>query len=224
MQTELLRRQLRELMETLREQFESMQENTGSIPRIELDILMNTTRKFYDKLTVLQRLNEPRIPENHVHPDIPMTSSDPLPVDPLPKVTPVSRPEIKNVELPRSASRKTEDPDRKAIKESVGDLFANEEPSFSIRLKEARDQSLPRKPEKPGHLKILIGINDKFLFINELFDGALKEYNEAIEKLNGCQDSREALEMLEELRLKNLWEFSSPTFQKLKGILEEFYP
>jgi hypothetical protein len=42
---------------------------------------------------------------------------------------------------------------------------------------------------KPVHdLKAVIGINEKFLFINQLFDGNLHDYSEAIEKLNAMHD------------------------------------
>lgn len=45
---------------------------------------------------------------------------------------------------------------------------------------------LHRKPVQD--LKAAIGINEKFLFINQLFDGNLQDYSEAIEKLNASAD------------------------------------
>ena len=103
------------------------------------------------------------------------------------------------------------------------DLFANEEPSFNMKLKEAREMSLPQKPEPIEHLKQLISINDKFIFINELFDGNLKEYNEAIETLNSFEEKNEALDYLDLLRKKNVWELGSGTFMKLKEIVDRYY-
>ena len=52
------------------------------------------------------------------------------------------------------------------------------------------------------NLKSLITINDKFVLINELFDGNLREYNESIETLNGFKDLRPALDYLDLLEIK----------------------
>jgi len=127
------------------------------------------------------------------------------------------------VERPRAAIKREEEAEKKASKPADLDLFAEEEPTFNIRLKEAREASLPQKPEPVEHLKALISINDKFIFINELFDGNLKEYNEAIDKLNSYKQKNSALEYLDMLRKKNLWELNSGTFMKLKEIVDRFY-
>ena len=83
-----------------------------------------------------------------------------------------------------------------------------------------KGEGLPQKPEPVGHLKELISINDKFIFINELFDGNLKEYNESVETLNGFIAKADAFDYLDLLRKKNLWELGSGTFMKLKEIVE----
>lgn len=103
------------------------------------------------------------------------------------------------------------------------DLFTSEEPLFNMKLREAREQTLPPKAEPVQHLKQLININDKFTFINELFDGSLKEYNEAIETLNGFKVKNDAYEYLDLLRKKNLWELESGTLMKLKDIVERYH-
>jgi hypothetical protein len=106
------------------------------------------------------------------------------------------------------------------IKPATIDLFAEEEPVYNMTLDTPSPSShpSPSSPTSP-QLKSLIGINDKFLFINELFDGNLKEYNEAIETLSGFKDSRAAMEFLNLLREKNMWETSSRAFVKLKGMI-----
>lgn len=103
---------------------------------------------------------------------------------------------------------------RMPIKPATIDLFAEEESVYNM----THDTPSPPSSSSP-QLKSLIGINDKFLFINELFDGNLKEYNEAIETLSGFKDSRAALEFLNLLREKNMWETSSRAFVKLKGMI-----
>lgn len=110
---------------------------------------------------------------------------------------------------------------RKAtIKPATIDLFESEEPVYNMKLD--NPPSPPRSVSSPTQhqLKSKININDKFLFINELFDGNLKEYNEAIETLSGFKDKESAIDFLHLLREKNMWETSSRAFVKLKGLIE----
>lgn len=102
------------------------------------------------------------------------------------------------------------------------DLFASEEPSFSIKLQEAREKSLGPKgsSNRIENLKNAININEKFMFINDLFDGNLREYNETIETLNGFKSLEQAGDFLDLMRRKNFWDTGSPAFKRLKELLE----
>ena len=102
------------------------------------------------------------------------------------------------------------------------DLFAAEEPAFNIKLKDAREKTFsPRIPsERIQNLKTAISINEKFMFINELFDGNLREYNETIETLNGFTNLDQAADFLDLMRKKNFWDTGSNPFKKLKELLE----
>jgi hypothetical protein len=55
-------------------------------------------------------------------------------------------------------------------------------------------ENLHRKPIRD--LKAAIGINEKFLFINQLFDGNLQDYSEAVEKLNNAGDLAAAKQLI----------------------------
>jgi len=200
MNSENIHAQIRELLETIQEQYETISAEKGQPPQIEFDILKENIRKIYDQIHSLQRLN-----------------------DPFDK-TERTRPEIKGMDRPKAAVKEEEKKEKEEAAESEMDLFANEEPAFNIKLKEAREKSLPQWPDPDQHLKELISINDKFIFINELFDGNLKEYNEAIETLNGFKEKNEAMDYLDLLRKKNLWELGSGTFMKMKEVLEKRYP
>jgi hypothetical protein len=111
---------------------------------------------------------------------------------------------------------------KKAGKPMEIDLFAAEEPAFSIKLKDAREKSLgPKVPsEHIENLKTAITINEKFMFINELFDGNLREYNETIETLNGFKSLDTAADFLDLMRKKNFWNTGSNAFKKLKELVE----
>jgi len=114
-------------------------------------------------------------------------------------------------------------PARKSPPSGPLDLFAGETPTFNIKLQEVREKSFsPGIAEtQDKNLKALITINDKFVLINELFDGNLREYNESIETLNGFKDARTALDYLDLLRNKNLWETTSRAFVTLRELVEK---
>ncbi len=59
------------------------------------------------------------------------------------------------------------------------------------------------------------------MFINELFEGNLREYNITIETLNGFAELRQALDYLDLLRVKNLWESESAALRRLKELVEQ---
>lgn len=70
-------------------------------------------------------------------------------------------------------------------------------------------------------LKKSIGINEKFKFMNELFDGNLKEYNESIEVLNNCSSFADAENYIEQTLLSKYdWKKESGTYQSLMFLVQ----
>ena len=69
-------------------------------------------------------------------------------------------------------------------------------------------------------LREAIGINDKFLFINELFNGDLGRYNKVIDELNGFSGLSGAQTYLTELQVQYQWAENGPAYQKLNVLLE----
>jgi hypothetical protein len=184
MDKEIIRNQVRELLETITEQIEATDQYKEKIPLIEFDLLLENLRRLYESVHLLQKgkdHGEIREPQRPVRPPL--------------KKNPPSGPL---------------------------DLFAGEAPVFNIKLQEVREKSFEPRPETGAEktLKSLISINDKFILINELFDGNLREYNESVETLNGFKDLRPALDYLDLLRNKNLWETTSRAFVTLKQLLE----
>jgi hypothetical protein len=199
MNKEIVRTQIRNLLESVTEQIEATREYKDRIPQIEFDLILDNLRKLYDAMHLLQK----------VHDD-----AEGVPVE-----TPSM---IKSVEKMKESSRR-EEAARQAKEQGSMDLFGGEEPTFSIKLQEAREKGLGPKPPPPGseHFKTLISINDKFLFINELFDGNLREYNETVETLNGFKDLKQAMEFFDLVRAKNFWDPGSTAFRRMRDLLEK---
>lgn len=68
------------------------------------------------------------------------------------------------------------------------------------------NSNLPRNQaftETPiSNLRNAIGINDKFMFVNELFKGDMKEYDNFIAQVNNASGYNEAISMLDEALIK----------------------
>ena len=70
------------------------------------------------------------------------------------------------------------------------------------------------------NLKLAIGINEKFFFLNELFEGKMNEYNDAIEELDQKDTFKDAVEHVELLKENKNWDEDSEAYVQLKGFLE----
>lgn len=93
--------------------------------------------------------------------------------------------------------------------ETLGDKMMGEDLSLAAKLQQnpVRD------------LKSVIGINDKFLFVNELFGGSMEKYNKSIENLNDLKTLNGAMIYLNELKIELQWNSSNEAYLKLKELV-----
>lgn len=96
---------------------------------------------------------------------------------------------------------------------------ADSETSFSLGDKLQQEQE-PTLADKLQHntvksLQSAIGINDKFLFVNELFNGSMEKYNRSIENLDDLKTLNGALIYLNELRVELQWNSSNEAYKRL---------
>ena len=96
-----------------------------------------------------------------------------------------------------------------ATNETLGERMMGEDHSLAAKLQQA-----------PGRdLKSVIGINDKFLFVNELFGGSMEKYNKSIENLNDLKTLNGAMIYLNELKIELQWNSSNEAYLKLKELV-----
>jgi len=159
-----------------------------------------------------------------------------------PEVTFAATPE----EKPQADLTETETPDPKAVaekekpaekpqtpKRTVVDatqpkptpleLFSQETPpSVADHLQNKEDSSIGAKMERQPiqDLRAAIGINDKFLLINELFSGSLEAYNKMLDELNEFKSFNGASTYLIELKVEKQWDSKLPSWKKLVQLLE----
>jgi len=118
---------------------------------------------------------------------------------------------VERTEEPAEPPKTTLDLFSVAPPETLGDtLSSTEKPAVADRL----------QMSGINDLREAIGINDKFLFINELFNGDLERYNKVINELNGFSGLSGAQTYLTELQVQYQWAENGPAYQKLNVLLE----
>jgi hypothetical protein len=116
----------------------------------------------------------------------------------------------------------------------IGDMEEKEESGFELeaqetlgdRLQQQEDHSLAAKLQHEAAVKDLrtaIGINDKFLLVNELFSGSMEKYNKSIENLNDLKTLNGALIYMNELRIELQWNSSNEAYKKLLELVHRKY-
>lgn len=72
-------------------------------------------------------------------------------------------------------------------------------------------------------LKTAIGINEKFMFVNELFEGSLQKYNENINSLNTMKSKAEAMKFMEMLKNEYSWKKDGDAYIALTDLVSRRY-
>jgi hypothetical protein len=73
---------------------------------------------------------------------------------------------------------------------------------------------------KISGLNQAIGINEKFFFINELFEGDMKEYKTAIDTLDRAESLERAVEFMHKLAENHGWDKTQEAYGKLMDFVE----
>lgn len=133
--------------------------------------------------------------------------------------------------LEKTIEKPVEKPVEKQLKKPVdlfsdattmSDKFKSDTRSINDKMAQSKtDASISSKINKVqvDDLKKAIGINEKFRFVNELFDGNLTDYTDAITKLNDFDNIQSAFSFFDSLKLKFKWDEKSNTFLTLKELL-----
>jgi hypothetical protein len=109
---------------------------------------------------------------------------------------------------------------------TIADKFKDEKQSLNEKLSGVQnDRSIAAKLQKNpiADLKAAIGINEKFKFINELFEGNLQKYNDEIAKLNTFGSLNEAENHISLLKNEFSWKEGSEAFHELSELISRRY-
>lgn len=109
-----------------------------------------------------------------------------------------------------------------AEKKEINDHVAEEKPSLNEKLKTAATEVSHKLTDTPvKDLKKAIGVNDRFLFINELFRGDEAMYERSIKTINGFSIYPEAEYWIRrELKTKLGWKDSDATVMEFDQLIK----
>ncbi len=115
------------------------------------------------------------------------------------------------------------EPEKTAQAPAQADLFSASPETVADKLSSEKQKTVADKlsHDSQNNLRKFIGINEKFLLINELFNGDLSRYNSAIDELDSMQTIEGANTCLIELQVQNQWDENSDAYIKLKELLEK---
>jgi len=122
--------------------------------------------------------------------------------------------------------KKTEDVDLFSTHSTVADKFKDDKISLNEKLSASQtDKSIAAKLQKNPikDLKAAIGINEKFKFINELFEGNLQKYTDGITKLNEFSNLDEAITFLIFLKKEFSWGNDNAAYLELTELISRRY-
>ena len=126
------------------------------------------------------------------------------------------------VDIQKEDEQKTETLNKTEKTVHVLDVMPEEDDSEDDIENEALViNKLKRKPIKS--LKTGIGINDKFMIINDLFEGNTKVFNKALNKLDSQEDGQSAIFLLEDMKDENLWQVTDSVYQSFRTYVERRY-
>ncbi len=234
MQIQLLHQQILIQTERLRDLHRSIMSHSAPIPAEEINNLLSEIRNLYglaiqlNNENAIQLLNEIQFAAKEINlkATVPVTSEikpDPAKIQDEP---------VKITEA-KAISNKTEEKhsDKKRVVSDIHEMFhvtpvlANKfSDQKTVAEKIAGNENTRRISDHlkspVTDLKSAIGLNEKFKFINQLFNGDAKEYHSVIDQLNTSSNSETAMNFLKEISDTNDWESHAAVAKTFMDIIE----
>ncbi|MBN2616202.1 MAG: hypothetical protein JXR71_10970 [Bacteroidales bacterium] len=147
----------------------------------------------------------------------------------------VAAPEPEETPEPAAPVSETENETEEGVPEPVGVQEESKEIKTTLDLfSDASENSLgsafaSHQQQRVGEvvkgriadLREAIGINDKFLFINELFNGDMSRYNKVLDELNQFSGLPGSLTYLSELSVQFNWHKDQTAYQRFEEVLQK---
>ncbi len=220
-----LKKEIVDLINVLKERFYDF-EKQEHIPKTELENVLNSVENFYKKVVILNYLNTIGVTtnENQSNAQLIENASVTTPTqnnilkDESEKIVEKHFSNIENQEKPEQQSLTVE---VSVIDDLTEDLLTSIIDKSNVIPEITEDKKLSNSPKTTlVDLKSGIGINDKFQYISELFEGSGEKYEEAIQQLNTCETLEPSLLYLEDIQKLYHWKENSAIVKRLSDLVK----
>lgn len=210
--------------------------NKESLNQLDIDSLMRHTRRLYDILCSIKcEINVDSIPmEIYYNKNVDILNLNEE--NEKNKIKKEEKVDINDIETSNESveqqkpEEKTEKLHQEEQEKEVTIDFDNYYKNHIIEHHQTLGEKLERQEDNSlaAHLKNnplkdltnAIGINDKFLLLNELFKGSMEKYNKSIKTLNEFSTLTGAKTYMSELEIEFQWNCDSKAYNKLLDLIE----
>ncbi len=194
---------------------ESMKDDATELfiePDVEIQAQTDEPEIEHEEDDILQFVSPKSAPAQQMTPEpapAPKPTEQPKPQPAEPTIVAPPQPQ-KSVEAPQKPMTPQPKPQR-----SLNDLFNEKREDHSI--------SSQYQHAKVGDLTKAISINDKFIYIKELFHNRGEDFSASIRQLNECKNLEEAFDCLEQLKQKFFWDTKTDAYLSFCDLLRRKY-
>ncbi|MDR1847148.1 MAG: hypothetical protein LBR17_03415 [Bacteroidales bacterium] len=110
---------------------------------------------------------------------------------------------------------------KEKFSQSPLDLFNEKQTTIADKFGEQQTLNDRMTESIMGDLRTNIGVNEKFLFINELFLGNMKGYTDFIQSLNNSESLSQATKIINAYKEEKQWKEASLAFTTLTSIIDK---
>lgn len=237
--SKLVKDETKRLINVIQEQIENLLAYDNQIPIIEIDLTKESIRKLYQQLDYLAKPLDKNVELEKIIRKTNRETEDLLdvaekefenPENKIEEAEEVDKIENEIEELESKVEKIDEVNKEKSsfAKDSKDKVESENKPKPKIDQKSIIDVVASEEETNIGDrfqetnissLKSAIGINDKFQFINELFEGSMTNYNKFIKELDSKNSNSEAMTELSKAESDNKWTKENSAYQLLENYI-----
>lgn len=218
MEKHKIRKEIAELINSIKQHSDDIGDKKH-IPQLELEVILKKIAALYEKSIVFNYLNSQNTLENEIAKLIePKVNIEEKIMVEISKAEEKAKEEIIAVEITPEPVKELE-PVAELKKEVI------EPPKVEAPQVQVEKPKTNVNIQKPSisDIKTAIGINDRFQFSNDLFQGNMQEYDIAIQQLNASENMYSAMIYFGSLQKLYNWDDENATVIRLRELVERRY-
>jgi hypothetical protein len=227
MEKNQIRKEIAELINSIKQHSDEIDiGDKKHIPQLELELILKKIASLYEKSIVFNYLNSQKSIENEIAKLIePKINIEERIISEISKAQDKAKEEPKveeKVIVPEIIEAK---PQEVVVEKTIEVVPVIEKPIIEEKPLVAEKPKPIINIQKPAisDIKTAIGINDRFQFANDLFEGNMQEYEIGIQQLNSSENIDSAMIYFHSLQKLYTWDLENDTVKRLLELVERRY-